>query len=155
MNTLPLGLFECSPALWFSIGFVLSKTPKGIPTHNTKCKHYRTKPRMMMMMIWAALHSLRDLSSPTRDRTHVPCIGRWILNLWTTREAPYSIFRNWDIGASLVVQWLGVGLPMQGTRVRALVWEDPTCRGVAEPMRHNYWACALESASHNYWSPHA
>ena len=29
--------------------------------------------------------------------------------------------------ASLVAQWLRVCLPMQGTRVRALVWEDPTC----------------------------
>ena len=25
-------------------------------------------------------------SSWTRDGTHVPCIGRWILNHWTTRE---------------------------------------------------------------------
>ena len=35
--------------------------------------------------------------------------------------------------ASLVAQWLRICLPMQGTRVRALVWEDPTCRGVARP----------------------
>ena len=41
---------------------------------------------------------------------------------------------------------------MQGTRVRALVREDPTCRGATKPMRHNYWACALEPASHNYWA---
>ena len=41
---------------------------------------------------------------------------------------------------------------MQGTWVRALVWEDPTCRGAAKPVRHNYWACTLEPASHNYWS---
>ena len=27
-------------------------------------------------------------SSQTRDCTGVPCIARWILNLWTTREAP-------------------------------------------------------------------
>ena len=40
--------------------------------------------------------------------------------------------------ASLVVQWLRVHLPMQGTRVRALVWEDPTCRGAAGPVSHNY-----------------
>ena len=26
-------------------------------------------------------------SSRTRDRTHAPCMGRQILNLWTTREA--------------------------------------------------------------------
>ena len=31
----------------------------------------------------------RDVgSSQTRDRTHVPCIGRWILNHCTTREVP-------------------------------------------------------------------
>ena len=41
---------------------------------------------------------------------------------------------------------------MQGTRVRALVREDPTCRGAAKPVRNNYWACALEPASHNYWA---
>ena len=41
---------------------------------------------------------------------------------------------------------------MQGTRVRALVQEDPTCRGAAKPTHHNYWACALEPASHNYWA---
>ena len=29
-----------------------------------------------------------DLSSLTRDRRHIPCIGRWILNHWTTREVP-------------------------------------------------------------------
>ena len=41
-------------------------------------------------------------------------------------------------GASLVAQWLRVCLPMQGTRVRALVWEDPTCRGATRPVSHNY-----------------
>ena len=39
--------------------------------------------------------------------------------------------------ASLVVQWLGVCLPMQGTRVRALVWEDPTCCGANGPVSHS------------------
>ena len=44
--------------------------------------------------------------------------------------------------ASLVAQWLRVCLLMQGTRVRALVWEDPTCRGAAGPVSHSCWACA-------------
>ena len=39
---------------------------------------------------------------------------------------------------SLVVQWLRIRLPMQGSRVRALVREDPTCRGATKPVRHNY-----------------
>ena len=52
--------------------------------------------------------------------------------------------------ASLVVQWLRIRPPKQGTRVRALVWEDPTCRGATKPTRHNYRACALEPGSHSY-----
>ena len=40
--------------------------------------------------------------------------------------------------ASLVAQWLRICLLMQGTRVRALVWEDPTCRGATGPVSHNY-----------------
>ena len=40
-------------------------------------------------------------------------------------------------GASLVAQWLRICLPIQGTRVRALVWEDPTCRGATRPVSHN------------------
>ena len=39
---------------------------------------------------------------------------------------------------SLAAQWLRIHLPMQGTWVRALVWEDPTCRGAAKPLHHNY-----------------
>ena len=42
--------------------------------------------------------------------------------------------------ASLVARWLGVRLPMPGTRVRALVREDPTCRGATRPVSHNYWS---------------
>ena len=40
--------------------------------------------------------------------------------------------------ASLVTQWLRICLPLQGTRVQALVWEDPTCRGATKPVSHNY-----------------
>ena len=50
-----------------------------------------------------------------------------------------------------MAQWLRIRLPIQGTRVLALVWKDPTCRRATKPMRHNYWACTLEPVSHNYW----
>ena len=58
-------------------------------------------------------------------------------------------------GTSLVAQWLRIRLPMQGTRVRSLVQEDPTCHRATKPVHHNYWACALEPTNHNYWSPRA
>ena len=40
----------------------------------------------------------------------------------------------------------------QGTWVRSLVWEDPTCRGAAKPVHHNYWAWALEPGSCSSWA---
>ena len=42
------------------------------------------------------------------------------------------------VGTSLVVQWLRVLLPMQGTWVHFLVLEDPTCLGATQPVCHNY-----------------
>ena len=35
-----------------------------------------------------------DLSSPTRDQTHTPCIGRQSLHHWTTREVPFHHIFN-------------------------------------------------------------
>ena len=53
---------------------------------------------------------------------------------------------------SLVVQWLRIRLPTQGTWVRVLVREDPTWHGATKPMCRNYWACALQPTCHNYWA---
>ena len=40
-------------------------------------------------------------------------------------------------GTSLVVQWLRIRLPVQGTKVPSLVEEDPTCCGATKPVCHN------------------
>ena len=52
-------------------------------------------------------------------------------------QQPFTIDILKVEGASLVAQWLKICLPMQGTQVRALVWEDPTCRGATRPVSHN------------------
>ena len=51
---------------------------------------------------------------------------------------PITALKSNQERASLVAQWLRICLPVQGTRVRALVWEDPTCRGATGPVSHNY-----------------
>ena len=53
-------------------------------------------------------------------------------------RAEHKSLKKGETGASLVAQWLRICLPMQGTRVRALVWEDPTCRGATGPVSHSY-----------------
>ena len=51
-------------------------------------------------------------------------------------------------GTSLVVQWLRIHLPMQGTRVWSLVREDSTWRGATKPVSTTSqpctWAHALQ-----------
>ena len=49
-----------------------------------------------------------------------------------------SNFSSFELGTSLVVQWLGIYLPIQGTQVPSLVQEDLTCHAVTKPMRHSY-----------------
>ena len=42
------------------------------------------------------------------------------------------------LGTSLVVWWLRIFLPMLGTWIQSLVWEDPTCHRATKPVHHNY-----------------
>ena len=63
---------------------------------------------------------------------------------------------NQNKGVKINLRGFPGGLPMQGTRVRALVWEDPTCRGAAKPVCHNYWSPrTLEPMLHNKRSHHS
>ncbi|KAJ8792255.1 hypothetical protein J1605_019947 [Eschrichtius robustus] len=83
-------------------------------------------------------------SSPGLGRFHMPR-SNWSreprllsLRVWSlcsaTREAA---IKRW-VGAPLVAQRLRIRLPRQGTRVRALVWGDPACRGATKLGHHNY-----------------
>ena len=63
---------------------------------------------------------------------YMPSCGSAVL-LWRTI---WRFFKKLKIGTSLVAQWLRIRLPMQGTWVRALVWEDPTCHGATKPMHY-------------------
>ena len=81
------------------------------------------------------------------------CFQNWLksrLKLLRSSANNKKELLNIKVGTSLVAQWLRIHLPMQGTRVRSLVREDPTCHGATKPMRHNY-----EPMCHNYWSPRA
>ena len=49
-----------------------------------------------------------------------------------------AVVKNPPARASLVAQWLRIHLPMQATRVQALVQEEPTCHRAAKPVCHNY-----------------
>ena len=49
------------------------------------------------------------------------------------------------VGTPLVVPWLRICLPMQGTEVWFLALEDSTCCRATKPIHHKYWSSwALE-----------
>ena len=48
---------------------------------------------------------------------------------------------------SLVVQWLRVRLPIQGTWVQSWFRKIPTCHGAAEPVCHNYRSTTSKAAA--------
>ena len=89
-------------------------------------------------------------SYSTTKRNEVLIYATTWTNLKNVISSERSQSQKTTYRASLVVQWLRICLPMQGTRVQVLVWEDPTCSGATKPVRHNYLACALEPMSHNY-----
>ena len=53
--------------------------------------------------------------------------------------------KEWLSQASLVVQWIGIHLPVQESRVRSLVQEDLTSHRATKPECHNYWSPHTES----------
>ena len=59
-----------------------------------------------------------------------------------------ALFKEGEVGTSLVAHWLRICLPMQRTRVRALVWEDPTCRGATKLAQPS--SSTTELVSHDY-----
>ena len=51
---------------------------------------------LLLFYVWVFwLRGMWDPSSPTRDQTRTPCIGRLSLNYWTTREVHYIFLLNW------------------------------------------------------------
>ena len=50
--------------------------------------------RGLLLQLWCAgLVATQNVgSSWTKDQTHIPCIGKWILNHWTTRDVQFAYF---------------------------------------------------------------
>ena len=54
------------------------------------------------------------------------------------KETPIRVTANFSSETMEGEQWLRIRLPIQRTRVRSLVQEDPTCHETTKPVCHNY-----------------
>ena len=82
-------------------------------------------------LFWAKSYARHLYNHSFIHSFNVPVLGTGITAVNQTDKSPCP----W---ASLVAQWLRIHLPMQGTRVRSLVREDPTCHGATKSVHHNY-----------------
>ena len=88
--------------------------------------HYHDSGSIISFMYPKSLYKARseiELTCSFVDIFNVPK-GTRPLTVGMTIKGCLMVIR----GASLVLQWLGICLPVQGTWVRSLVWKDPTCQ---------------------------
>ena len=93
------------------------------------------EPQLLSLRVWSLCSATRE-AAIVRDRKST----RLNSSHTVISYAVFCLKKKSKISekrASLVAQWLRICLLMQGTRVRALVWEDPTCHGAAGPVSHN------------------
>ena len=88
---------------------------------------------LQQLMAYRLQHPLFTDMAGNIFHPHMRCVSLVVLFIRTKTNIEDN-----NPGTYLVAQWLRIRLPMQGTQVRALVREDPTCRGATKPVRHKY-----------------
>ena len=103
-----------------------------------------------------------DLSFPTRDQTHIPCIGRQSLNHWTTKEVFLEMFGLsglawcWNSDHQRAVHAEGLLQVVEGNfrahspdRMLWVVVQSNTALLQSAPIiRSTSWNCAVHSLLH-------
>ena len=62
------------------------------------------------------------------------------LSLSLFLSSPWDDTAGSQASTFLVVQWIRMHLPMPGTCIWSLVWEDSACCGATRITSHNYWS---------------
>ena len=94
--------FGCAGSLLWRVGFPCCRarlscrgprTSLVVPCRLQSCTGCGKQALPQVAVCGLLSHDMWDLSSPTRDWTYVPCIGKQILNHWTTRDVPLALLK--------------------------------------------------------------
>ena len=66
----------------------------------------RSSTCAQQLWLWGLVTAGHGGSFRTRDRSHVPCFGKWILNPWNTREVPTLCCFFFSPRCSSVLHWV-------------------------------------------------
>ena len=82
-----------------------------------------------------------DLSSPTRDLTHTPYIGRWSLNYWTVREKPCML--NFEV----------TGVTYLWEQPHRCSWKEKGCQLIKGQTKTVWqdWSPGYQPSSQSSW----
>ena len=143
-------LNRCRESFWqnstpiYDKNFAESRHRGNFPLHNKD--HIRQTHSQPRSQWWKT----ETISTKIRNKVRLPTLTTVIQHSFGSvshsnqRRKRNKRIPNWKRSkaeAFLVAQWLRICLPMQGTWVQALVWEDPTCCGATGSVSQNYWAC--------------
>ena len=97
------------------------------------------------------LATSHHMGSPqTRNRTHVPYIGRQSLNHWTTREVSTIVFREWfPLVGHMHKGWVDSGTKESGVQTRSPqgLWTRGQTEGEGLSQSRNRWPVTLTCRS--------
>ena len=99
-------IFGGAASLLLHMGFLSLQWARASHCNGFSCCRER------LQELWYRVSPMPVGSSQTRDQTRVPCIGRWMLNHWTPREAlhidiyDHSLSPPFDINFLLIYEVL-------------------------------------------------
>ena len=126
-------------------------------THKHKNKTNKKTSYLFNRPSWKILHQSKPHQLPKLmslilpHKVNVFTWNRFSSGADMTQSRLFCFLKNTTNRTSLVVQWIKIYLPMQGTQVRFLVGDDSTCCRATKPVGHDCWVHALQQAKPLQW----
>ena len=108
------------------------------------------KNTLLLITRKTKLYKKRNITMINIYNTNKPHFSLW---LTTLMRKHFCILSDLNINVNKICHWKNrIHLPMQGTRVQSLVWEDHTGHGETRPVHPKCWASAPEPTACSYWA---
>jgi len=126
--------FHKEPGSWLKHPARLWKWPR-----ETAAPYLQALGQTAWLFFWFSLSLFWNNSGKSFNHMEQECNTSWTL-IWNSTKVQW--------GSKSKVEGFPSGSVVRNLPARAWdtgsIREDPTCHTVTEPVRHNYWACALE-----------
>ena len=122
--------------VWCALVHTVTKTWTWLSYWIRKWKTKGMRAQLYLKTTWLPLQTdvLRFAASTSASSFQSP-LSIALMSQFAIQTSRFPSFKNKPGRSSLVAQWIRIHLPMQGTQVRSLVWEDSTCHRATKSLR--------------------